>query len=140
MAYPEGLEPPTPWSVAKYSIQLSYGYATLSCYTLPQIKEGVQVCGFRLHLAELVGVHGVYRAYLSFHLLFREIKGRIGYTETEHHSGKNGVTISLGQTPRRFFSLLRGPFGAFRGNITVIRVQLSEMAKRLFLYTSARKR
>ena len=27
MAYPEGLEPPTPWSVAKYSIQLSYGYA-----------------------------------------------------------------------------------------------------------------
>ena len=30
MAYPEGLEPPTPWSVAKYSIQLSYGYA-LGC-------------------------------------------------------------------------------------------------------------
>ncbi len=27
MAYPEGLEPPTSWSVAKRSIQLSYGYA-----------------------------------------------------------------------------------------------------------------
>ncbi len=27
MAYPEGLEPPTPWSVAKCSIQLSHGYA-----------------------------------------------------------------------------------------------------------------
>lgn len=27
MAYPEGLEPPTSWSVAKHSIQLSYGYA-----------------------------------------------------------------------------------------------------------------
>ena len=28
MAYPEGLEPPTFWSVARHSIQLSYGYAT----------------------------------------------------------------------------------------------------------------
>ena len=27
MAYPEGLEPPTSWSVAKRSIRLSYGYA-----------------------------------------------------------------------------------------------------------------
>ena len=27
MAYPEGLEPPTSWSVAKCSIQLNYGYA-----------------------------------------------------------------------------------------------------------------
>ena len=26
MAYPEGLEPPTSWSVARHSIQLSYGY------------------------------------------------------------------------------------------------------------------
>ncbi len=26
MVYPEGLEPPTSWSVAKHSIQLSYGY------------------------------------------------------------------------------------------------------------------
>ncbi len=28
MAYPEGLEPPTSWSVAKRSIQLSYGYVS----------------------------------------------------------------------------------------------------------------
>ena len=27
MAYPEGFEPPTFWSVARHSIQLSYGYA-----------------------------------------------------------------------------------------------------------------
>ncbi len=27
MAYPEGFEPPTSWSVARHSIQLSYGYA-----------------------------------------------------------------------------------------------------------------
>ena len=27
MAYPEGLEPPTSWSVARCSIQLSHGYA-----------------------------------------------------------------------------------------------------------------
>src|SRR3954451_21018546 len=30
MARPEGFEPPTPWFVAKYSIQLSYGRASCS--------------------------------------------------------------------------------------------------------------
>lgn len=29
VAYPEGLEPSTSWSVAKRSIQLSYGYAVV---------------------------------------------------------------------------------------------------------------
>ena len=31
MAYPEGLEPPTSWSVARHSIQLSHGYAWGKC-------------------------------------------------------------------------------------------------------------
>ena len=43
MAYPEGLEPPTSWSVAKRSIQLSYGYVV--CWrgdTLPQVTHRTQ--------------------------------------------------------------------------------------------------
>ena len=41
MAYPEGLEPPTFWSVAKCSIQLSYGYARAS-ESVPDARGALQ--------------------------------------------------------------------------------------------------
>ena len=42
MAYPEGLEPPTPWSVAKCSIQLSHGYAQL--FSPKSVPHAGSVC------------------------------------------------------------------------------------------------
>ena len=46
MARPERFERPTPWFVAKYSIQLSYGRAAFSKRRILQTNERLGKCFF----------------------------------------------------------------------------------------------
>ena len=46
MVRPEGVEPPTSWSVAKHSIQLSYGRRASTEFILSLSKDSGRSLGF----------------------------------------------------------------------------------------------
>ena len=52
MARPAGFEPTTPWFVARYSIQLSYGRVKKQALNHSVVSQTVQVGGGRRQLAQ----------------------------------------------------------------------------------------
>src|SRR5690606_21228131 len=90
LARPEGFEPPTPWFVARYSIQMSYGRFLLHCEgaALYRCMPRLQL----LFLAERVGFEPTVGSHL------RLISSQVHSTTLPPLRSKAGIIVNPPET------------------------------------------